>query len=96
MSDRSLYDAKHRQLRGYWQKQINAGKPVTCARCRQPITADQAWDLGHSRDRSRHTGPEHARSADCSEGGNRATNAHLARDRKRPQPPHPGQIRSQS
>lgn len=94
MGDANLYDARHRQLRGYWIAQIKAGKRVTCARCCEQITVDQPFDLGHTRDRSGHSGPEHARSRDCSEGGNRATTKHRADERKRPQPPHPGEIRS--
>lgn len=93
MGDADLYDAKHRQLRGYWKSRIAAGHLVCCSRCGEPISTSQPFDLGHTRDRSQHSGPEHARSADCSEGGNRATSTHMARDRKRPQPPHPGAIR---
>lgn len=54
------YGATHRRQRAAWQRRLDAGEPITCWRCGQPITPDQPWDLGHDdtyRDRTR--GPEH-------------------------------------
>ena len=38
---------------------VLAGEAV-CPKCGLRIAPDAAWDLGHSDDRSRWTGPEHA------------------------------------
>ncbi len=80
------YGTGHRATRSAWQPLVDAGL-VTCWRCSQPIQPGQPWDLGH-RDGSRrdqYAGPEHA-------GCNRRTRTHLAAQRFRPQPKHPGQI----
>jgi hypothetical protein len=67
------YGAGHQRLRREIAVEVAAGYAV-CARCSQRIAPGQPWDLGHvDGDRSRYAGPEHARAADCSEGGNRAT-----------------------
>lgn len=58
------YDRHHDTLRARYAPIVATGQ-VTCWRCHQLITTDQAWDLGHHDDRS-HAGPEHA-------GCNRAT-----------------------
>ena len=78
------YGWAHQVLRRRWAPQVEAGL-VDCARCGLRLEPGQAWDLGHNDlDRSRYTGPEHARSADCPAGGNRATNRHrVERDGRR-------------
>ena len=53
------YDAEHEAERRRWAPLVEAGR-VACARCGQPITIGQAWDLGHTDDRLAWTGPEHA------------------------------------
>jgi hypothetical protein len=68
-----------RSYRKRWKSEVDAGR-VKCARCGRPIVPGQLWDLGHiDGDSSRYAGPEHARSADCPMGGNRAT---AKRDRR--------------
>ena len=52
-----------------------AGGGVCCARCQEPIERGDPWDLGHSADRTRWTGPEHRA---C----NRATVSHNGAARK--------------
>jgi hypothetical protein len=67
------YGWEHQQLRAQYAPLVLAGR-VACARCGELILPWQAFDLGHDdHDRSRYTGPEHRNSADCREGGNRAT-----------------------
>ena len=44
-----------------WKRKVAAGEPVTCWRCREPITDPLDLDLGHDDyDRSIVRGPEHA------------------------------------
>jgi len=67
------YGQAHMRRRASVAPLVLAGR-VKCARCGEPILPDQEWDLGHDDlDRSRYTGPEHARKADCRAGGNRST-----------------------
>ncbi|MEC4836868.1 hypothetical protein R2362_20240 [Mycobacteroides chelonae] len=67
------YDYQHKKLRAQLKPEVEAGR-ATCWRCGQPIRKGQAWDLGHDDDdRTKYRGPEHAHTADCSAGGNRAT-----------------------
>ncbi len=77
------YGGRHQALRKQWAPRVAAGE-VNCWRCRQPIEPGMEWDLGHhDHDRSKYNGPEHARAADCPEGGNRATNG---RDKPKSKP----------
>jgi len=62
------YDRKHDQLRKQWAPIVATGT-VKCARCGQVIAADEPWDLGHSDDRTRWTGPEHAARCNRRAGG---------------------------
>jgi len=63
------YGHEHQQRRERLAPKVATGT-VRCARCGELIAAGERWDLGHDdHDRSRYTGPEHAR---C----NRATAAH--------------------
>jgi hypothetical protein len=54
------YDRRHDAERRRWAPRVATGA-VRCARCDEPITATEPWDLGHTDDRTRWTGPEHAR-----------------------------------
>ena len=53
----SAHQARRRELEA-----VVAAGLVHCARCGDQIEPGEAWDLGHDDfDRSRHSGPEHAR-----------------------------------
>lgn len=59
------YDAAHDRLRERWRPKVERGG-VHChaERCLMParlILLGQAWDLGHTPDRTAWTGPEHER-----------------------------------
>lgn len=70
-SARRGYGRTHQQARASLAPSVATGT-VACARCGELIDAGELWDLGHDdNDRSRYTGPEHAR---C----NRATKTHAA------------------
>ncbi|KZE90634.1 hypothetical protein AVP41_00153 [Microbacterium sp. TNHR37B] len=66
------YNGNHDRLRAEWAPIVAAGT-VRCANptCGRPIRPGQAWDLGHTEDRTAYRGPEHA-ACNRSEGG-RAT-----------------------
>ena len=53
------YNADHRRLRAAYQRRLDAGEAIPCARCGQPVDP-RDWDLGHTDDRTAWTGPEHA------------------------------------
>jgi hypothetical protein len=36
-----------KRLRAEWNRRIQAGEPVTCYRCGQPIRRGMPWDLDH-------------------------------------------------
>lgn len=77
------YGSSHQALRRRWANRVAAGE-VNCWRCGDPIKPGMEWDLGHDdHDRSKYKGPEHARAADCREGGNRATKG---RGKPKPKP----------
>lgn len=52
------YDATYDRERRRWEPRVARGL-VDCTRCGQRIQPGQPWDLGHSDDRTRITGPEH-------------------------------------
>lgn len=54
------YGREHQEERASWAQDV-AGGTVACARCGMRIGASEAWDLGHSDDRTRWSGPEHRR-----------------------------------
>lgn len=66
------YDAAHRHLRRAWEARLATGETHTCAKCGQPVTAADQWDLGHTDDRQSWTGPEH-RSCNRQDGQRKAT-----------------------
>jgi hypothetical protein len=68
------YGTKHQQLRADWEPKVRAGlvdcHAVICLEQSRYIHPTAEWDLGHTPDRTRWTGPEHTR---CNrvEGGRR-------------------------
>lgn len=66
------YDAAHRHLRRAWEACLATGETHTCAKCGQPVTATDQWDLGHTDNRQSWTGPEH-RSCNRKDGQHKAT-----------------------
>jgi hypothetical protein len=52
------YGEAHQARRRLLTPFVDTGM-ATCARCGKRIEAGEAWDLGHSDDRSRYSGPEH-------------------------------------
>jgi hypothetical protein len=68
------YGAKHQQLRDEWTPKVDAGlvdcHADTCIEPARHIAPGTEWDLGHTPDRTRWTGPEHRR-CNRAEGGRR-------------------------
>src|SRR4051812_32548558 len=55
------YGAVHQERRRQVAPIVESGRAV-CVRCGEPIDPGERWDLGHDDiDRTRYTGPEHAR-----------------------------------
>lgn len=65
------YTAEHDRLRRQLAPLVAQGQAI-CARCHQPIDPAEPWDLGHSDDRTRWTGPEHANRCNRAAGGQAA------------------------
>ena len=64
---------------------------MRCSACGRRIQPHQEWDLAHASVHGAHragiyAGPQHARTADCPAGGNRATNTRRPRV-SQPSPP---------
>lgn len=84
------YDAAHRHLRRVWEARLATGETHICAKCGQPVTATDQWDLGHTDNRQSWTGPEH-RSCNRKDGQHKATASiehwtrHQAKPQQRPQ-----------
>jgi hypothetical protein len=57
-SDRG-YGRAHEAQRRAWAPRVARGE-TTCAKCHAAILPSQAWDMGHTDDRTAWTGPEHA------------------------------------
>jgi hypothetical protein len=56
------YGTKHQRLRRMWQRRLDSGETISCARCGLSIMRGMRWDLGHDdHDRSRYSGQEHER-----------------------------------
>lgn len=80
------YDAAHRHLRRAWEARLATGETHTCAKCGQPVTAADQWDLGHTDNRQSWTGPEH-RNCNRKDGQHKAAASieHWARHQAKPQ-----------
>lgn len=80
------YDAAHRHLRRAWEARLATGETHICAKCGQPVTAADQWDLGHTDNRQSWTGPEH-RSCNRKDGQHKATASaeHWTRHQAKPQ-----------
>lgn len=80
------YDAAHRHLRRAWGVRLATGETHTCAKCGQPVTAADQWDLGHTDNRQSWTGPEH-RSCNRKDGQHKAAASieHWTRHQAKPQ-----------
>ena len=76
-----VYGREHQALREQWRPLVEAGG-VSCARCGKRIRRGTPWDLGHSDDWSRYTGPEHERCNSAAAGRKRMRLAKLARNRQ--------------
>ena len=67
------YGHRHQLARKALNQAVLSGG-VLCARCGEPIEANEPWDLGHDdNDRSRYTGPEHRRCNRATAGRRRKT-----------------------
>ena len=62
------YGTAHRRLRAAYQRRMDAGEVILCARCGKPVDPS-AWDLGHTDDRTAWTGPEHPRECNRAAAG---------------------------
>ena len=69
------YDAEHDRLRRRWRPRVERGTvhchARVCVEGLRLILPGQAWDLGHTDDRTAWTGPEHA-TCNRSAGGKAA------------------------
>lgn len=65
------YGPEHRKLRATWKPIVATGTvnchAVVCIEPERRIQPDDTWDLGHTRDGTAWTGPEH-RSCNRSDG----------------------------
>lgn len=68
------YGSEHQRLRAEWAPFVETGQvnchAIRCLEVERWIAPGSPWDLGHTPDRSRWTGPEHAR-CNRSEGARR-------------------------
>lgn len=95
------YDAAHRHLRRAWEARLATGETHICAKCGQPVTAADQWDLGHTDNRQSWTGPEH-RSCNRKDGQHKATASaehwtrHQAKPLQQPQSQPTGKPQTQT
>lgn len=95
------YNAAHRHLRRAWEARLATGETHTCAKCGQPVTAADQWDLGHTDNRQSWTGPEH-RSCNRKDGQHKATASaehwtrHQAKPLQQPQSQPTGKPQTQT
>lgn len=95
------YDAAHRHLRRAWEARLATGETHICAKCGQPVTAADQWDLGHTDNRQSWTGPEH-RHCNRKDGQHKATASaehwtrHQAKPLQQPQSQPTGKPQTQT
>lgn len=95
------YDATHRHLRRQWEARLATGETHICAKCGQPVTAADQWDLGHADNRQSWTGPEH-RHCNRKDGQHKATASaerwtrHQAKSQQQPQSRPTGKPQTQT
>lgn len=99
----NFYGGEHQRLREWWSEQVDEGgvqcHAVVCLMPSREIMPGAEWDLGHTPDGARWTGPEHAR-CNRSEGARRGAMAGARRslplaepagvERRDPGPARPG------
>ena len=80
------YGYQHQQLRAWWLPIVNAGGVLchakTCVMPTRELEPFAPFDLGHTEDRSRWTGPEHPR-CNRSDGARRKNARRLINKRTR-------------
>lgn len=64
------YGVEHRAARREWAAELERLGSLPCARCGQVIYHVDAWDLGHTDDRTAYLGPEH-QACNRADGGRR-------------------------
>lgn len=95
------YDAAHRHLRRAWEARLATGETHICAKCGQPVTAADQWDLGHTDNRQSWTGPEH-RSCNRKDGQHKSAASaerwtrHQAKPQQQPQSQPTGKPQTQT
>lgn len=77
------YGRAHQRERRRWERILEAEQVVPCARCPEPIHHGQAWDLGHTDDRTGWQGPEHVSCNRSAGGRNGAKVTNLKRNMKK-------------
>lgn len=75
---RGRYGGPHKAVRARLKPVVAAGRAV-CARCGLPIHPLEEWDLGHTDDGRRWSGPEHRR-CNRRDGAVKAARALLAQE----------------
>lgn len=80
MADFAYTGNAWKKRRADWQRHLEVVGPIVCRQCGEPVTAAQAWDLGHGRahaegGRGDDARPEHRR---C----NRAAGGRLGHERQ--------------
>lgn len=88
------YGSRHQKLREQWEPYVEAGTvnchAIVCLMPDRWIRPGSEWHLGHTRDRTGWTGPEHAK-CNLSEGGKRGGKKRTFTVEPK-EPPDPGKL----